>query len=289
MNYVILKNKKIIILSIIFILLLGIKLFSYIIEPRGEEFSPQIASWLEKDFSKFVKKSKDKSSSVGIANPSSVYCIDLEYKLGGGDGGTCVFPDGSGCDAWDFYTGKCGQEFTSCGQLGIKVENDTTTGDGYSSTRAVCVFSDGKCGEQNFAKVRPFFEGLELHKKTKGVCSIKVPQTINLTIIKIHSNPISGSEYTEIRLPVGFCLDSYPAGTKGYYLVQLDGFMHQDRREKIESLGGVIYDSIPEYAFIVKMDEETKNKIQKLEFVKWVGIYHPVYKMKPSLIYMLFE
>ena len=64
--------------------------------------------------------------------------------------------------------------------------------------------------------------------------------------------------------------------------------MRQDYKEKIESLGCVIYDSIPEHAFIIKMSEGSKKKIQELEFVKWVGIYNPVYKIKPSLIDVVF-
>ncbi|MHC4912067.1 MAG: DUF333 domain-containing protein, partial [Planctomycetota bacterium] len=37
-----------------------------------------------------------------IPNPAAVYCIDSGYEYEGGD---CVFPDGSRCDAWHYYCG----------------------------------------------------------------------------------------------------------------------------------------------------------------------------------------
>jgi hypothetical protein len=39
------------------------------------------------------------------ANPSAVYCESNKgkYELGG----VCVFPDGSSCDSWRYYSGEC--------------------------------------------------------------------------------------------------------------------------------------------------------------------------------------
>ena len=133
-----------------------------------------------------------------------------------------------------------------------------------------------------------FLEDIKFSNRTKKACSVKVPKTVDLTAIKVYPNSVSDSVYTEVWLPLGFRIDSYPFGEDGYYIIQLDGFMHQEEKDKIESSGGVIYDSIPEHAFIIKMNEGSKKKIQELEFVKWVGIYNPVYKMKPNLIDIVF-
>ncbi len=52
-----------------------------------------------------------------IPNPASVYCIDSGYELeirtdaSGGQYGVCIFKDGSECDEWEFFRGKCGKEW----------------------------------------------------------------------------------------------------------------------------------------------------------------------------------
>jgi len=52
-------------------------------------------------------------SSVGIANPASVYCIKQGYKeqiITSSDGsqyGVCIFNDGSKCEEWAYYRGEC--------------------------------------------------------------------------------------------------------------------------------------------------------------------------------------
>jgi putative hemolysin len=54
------------------------------------------------------------SSSVGVANPASVYCKDQGYtpqiikNSDGSEYGVCVFTDGTACDEWKFYKGECG-------------------------------------------------------------------------------------------------------------------------------------------------------------------------------------
>ena len=99
-----------------------------------------------------VMKENNTSNSnepeIGIASPASVYCAELgyEYKIitdsEGGQKGVCVFPDKSECDAWDFFKGKCGQEYTYCEMHGGKIIT-ATEGCSFSSECAVCVLSNG--------------------------------------------------------------------------------------------------------------------------------------------------
>ena len=44
----------------------------------------------------------------------------------GGQYGVCIFPNGSECTAWNFYRGKCGQEWSYCKQNGydMKVKSE---------------------------------------------------------------------------------------------------------------------------------------------------------------------
>jgi putative hemolysin len=51
---------------------------------------------------------------TGYVTPAARYCTITggTYTITGNSGaddeqGTCAFPDGGQCDAWDYYNGKC--------------------------------------------------------------------------------------------------------------------------------------------------------------------------------------
>ncbi|RLG27144.1 hypothetical protein DRN76_00390 [Methanosarcinales archaeon] len=88
---------------------------------------------------------KDLELEVGTANPAAVYCNELgyEYKIindsVGGQRGVCIFPDNSSCGAWDFFTGKCGQNYSYCGLHGCDIETIRDGKNPYSPEYAVCI------------------------------------------------------------------------------------------------------------------------------------------------------
>ncbi|MBU7048028.1 MAG: DUF333 domain-containing protein [Theionarchaea archaeon] len=92
-----------------------------------------------------------------IPNPASVYCVGLGYEFkiltdeDGGQYGVVVFPDGSECSEWEFFTGKCGREFTYCEKYaGGKIEI-TTEGCTFAPECAECLLPDGtRCLEWEF-------------------------------------------------------------------------------------------------------------------------------------------
>ncbi len=51
---------------------------------------------------------------VNMPNPASVYCeqngnkLEIRMAADGSQSGVCVFPDGSTCDEWAYFRGKCG-------------------------------------------------------------------------------------------------------------------------------------------------------------------------------------
>jgi putative hemolysin len=58
------------------------------------------------------------NQTIGLPNPASVYCKNQGGKLEirnfkDGQRGFCIFDDGSECDEWDFYYGRCkkGEKF----------------------------------------------------------------------------------------------------------------------------------------------------------------------------------
>lgn len=56
---------------------------------------------------------EENENETGLPNPASVYCeeqggrLEIRSDESGGQGGFCVFPDGSECEEWAFYRGEC--------------------------------------------------------------------------------------------------------------------------------------------------------------------------------------
>lgn len=82
-------------------------------------------------------------------------------------------------------------------------------------------------------------------------------------------------------LPANLTITGYPKGTKGYYLVQFAGPIDYRWKEHVSGLGGVVLGYIPNYAFVVRMDETVKAKVAQLPEVRWVGLYQPAWKLFP--------
>ncbi len=74
------------------------------------------------------------------------------------------------------------------------------------------------------------------------------------------------------------------SGGDGVYIVQFKTQAIDGYTRSIESLGGKVFKYVPEYAYIVQMNNETKSKIENLPFVRWVGNYEPAYKIDPDLL-----
>jgi PKD repeat protein/subtilisin family serine protease len=84
-------------------------------------------------------------------------------------------------------------------------------------------------------------------------------------------------------IPPGLTISGYPAGKRGYYLVQFGGPIQQDWKEQVTATGAEILDYIPDFAFKVRMNPAEARQVEELESVTWVGFYHPAYKLSPDL------
>ena len=85
-----------------------------------------------------------------IPSPAAQYCSQLGYKYEirskpAGQYGVCVF-NGLECDAWEFFTGECGQEFSYCELSGGEI-TVSTEGCHFTSKCAVCIYPDKSCNE----------------------------------------------------------------------------------------------------------------------------------------------
>jgi len=82
-------------------------------------------------------------------------------------------------------------------------------------------------------------------------------------------------------LPANLTITGYPKGAKGYYLVQFAGPIDYRWKEHVNELGGFVLGYQPNYAFVVRMDEDVKAKVEALPEVRWVGLLQPAYKLFP--------
>ena len=92
-------------------------------------------------------------------------------------------------------------------------------------------------------------------------------------------------EATPSSLPTNLKLSSYPTSDPGYYLLQFHGPIQSTWKEAIITAGAQIYDYIPDFAFVVKMDQTAKAAVEALDAVRWVGLYQPGYRVAPQLMY----
>jgi beta propeller repeat protein len=70
----------------------------------------------------------DGEGPYGVPDPSALYCYALGYKDqtvtgDAGQFGICILPDGSACESWHFYRGKCGQKWSYCKLYGYDLKD----------------------------------------------------------------------------------------------------------------------------------------------------------------------
>lgn len=63
-----------------------------------------------------------------------------------------------------------------------------------------------------------------------------------------------------------------------YYIVQFEGPVLEEWKDEVTGTGAVLFDYIPNNAFIVRMELSQKEQVQSLDFVKWTGEYKASYK-----------
>ena len=74
-------------------------------------------------------------------------------------------------------------------------------------------------------------------------------------------------------------IQTYGAGGVGYYIVQFDAPIEASWKKALEDVGVKIFDYIPDFAFIVKMDTSKEGTVRGLAHVRWLGIFQPSYKV----------
>jgi len=78
-------------------------------------------------------------------------------------------------------------------------------------------------------------------------------------------------------------LDGYEQGTEGLYIVHMLGPISSGWRRALDEMDVQVLNYVSNHAYRVRMTPEKAREVEELEFIDWVGIYHPHYKLRSDL------
>ncbi|MEF8873947.1 MAG: S8 family serine peptidase [Candidatus Thermoplasmatota archaeon] len=78
-------------------------------------------------------------------------------------------------------------------------------------------------------------------------------------------------------------IDGYEEGTEGLHVIHMLGPVHPEWRKTLEEKGVKIINSVPNHGYEVSMTPEKADEVGSLDFVDWVGIYQPEFKLHSRL------
>ncbi len=78
-------------------------------------------------------------------------------------------------------------------------------------------------------------------------------------------------------------LQSAPKDGPNTYLLQFNGPVQEPWKAAAAQAGAHLYGYVPEHAFIARIDTAALAAVRALPFVRWVGLYHPAYRLDAAL------
>ncbi len=78
-------------------------------------------------------------------------------------------------------------------------------------------------------------------------------------------------------------LRSAPKAGPNTYLLQFNGPVQEAWKAAAAQAGAQLYGYVPEHAFIARIDSVALPAVRALPFVRWVGLYHPAYRVDATL------
>ena len=103
----------------------------------------------------------------------------------------------------------------------------------------------------------------------------------NATTISFSNGIVFDTRYGEPELPANLKIEKY-AGT-GYYLVQINEPITDRLLREIEATESEVVGYMPYYTLLIRAGATTKESLDKLSFVGWLGIFQPAYKLQKEL------
>jgi hypothetical protein len=110
----------------------------------------------------------------------------------------------------------------------------------------------------------------------------KIKDIPNRTTINIQSHQFN-TKLGEPEIPKNLKIEAYEQGVEGTYIIQFIGPIKDTWLNQISDLGIELSYYQPNYAYIVQMNSSLEDIIRDLDFVQWIGIYQPAYKIGPQL------
>ncbi len=108
--------------------------------------------------------------------------------------------------------------------------------------------------------------------------------TIHLKAGPIHTDAVPAAANERREVPTA-SVASYSIEQTGnndsqerYYIVQFKGPVLEEWKDELAGTGAVLFDYIPNNAFVIRMDTLQKEQVDSLDFVKWTGEYKASYK-----------
>lgn len=106
------------------------------------------------------------------------------------------------------------------------------------------------------------------------------PQTDDGAMIRLQVATFDPLQ-AEPAVPANLKLSAYTGA--GPYIVQFNGPVEAAWSEAVVAAGGQADGYLPDNAFIVRLDQDSLARVKQLDFVRWVGLYQPAYKLSPRL------
>jgi len=115
-----------------------------------------------------------------------------------------------------------------------------------------------------------------------GVGSFAPDPGSNARVISYSNGIAFDTRQGEPGLPAGYRSNPQAVGA---YLVQFSGPVQERWVDELVRAGAIIYSYIPNYSFLVRMNETALVKVRALKQVVWVGPYQPAYKVAESRLF----
>ena len=87
--------------------------------------------------------------------------------------------------------------------------------------------------------------------------------------------------------PYDLTAAAYSPGARRYYIVQFTGPIRPAWSEALRETGAEALEYLPNNAYLVRIDETKRTRLDSLPNVRWVGDFEPGYKIEPSLAQLI--
>jgi len=114
----------------------------------------------------------------------------------------------------------------------------------------------------------------------------QIPETVNVNnqnAIVLQNTQFITADYALQTAQSEQVLSSFSDDTDSYYIVQSTSYVTDEWKQSITDTGAVLFDYIPNNAFIVRMNSRVLARVEALDTVQWIGIYQPYYKISNGL------